>query len=355
MRLLHFVQPRRGPRPAWNCADQRSDAPLAAIARIAQGADRIHDATVVFGGAAAVSDACMFGLNTIAHAPVCGWSRLGLRRLRNLDHRRTSTDVLIGWGSQFREVFDRLMPRSNAIVIDLADGTTTVRSLMQSAWHTLPAMPARLGCDTPQYAHAFQSEPRAPRVAIGLCRDGPKIEPIASFTFAMGGVAVSGFEVDAVVTPDVNDLSRLLRHTREGGRLRTVQLLQRPLALSGTAADLWIYAITPKSGLASSSDSTDWASMLTADSLCAQGFNVVAALPDCSFIPPSVAPRTMFVQTHALSDVSGAIRNWLIGRPMSRLAFENTDLPTTLLHLAARISAKEPIFETSASGQTTDA
>jgi hypothetical protein len=348
MRLFHFVQPRGSPRPTWRCADQRSDSPCAAISRMSSGSSRNHDITIVFGGAEAVTDARSFGLNTLSHAPVCGSSRLGLRRLRFLDQTRNAADVLVGWGIQFREVFDELMPRSNAIVIDLATGVAFVRSLMQSAWHTLPALPARLGSELGPSASRSNSHLRTGSVAIGLCRDGPAIEPLSSFIFAMGGVAVSGLEIDAVVSPDIRDLSKIKRHTQEGGRLRSVRLLTKPVALSGAEADLWIYALTPKSGVATAADSTDWSSLLAADALAERGFNVVAALPQRNFIPPSIAPRTMFAQANALSDVAGAMRNWLIEGRMTTMAFDATDLPTTLLRIAHRISAKEPIIEPSA-------
>lgn len=348
MRLLHFVQPRRGLRPTWNCADQRSDAPCAAIARMSSDESRKSDFTVVFGGTDAVADARLFGLNTLSHAPVCGDSRLGLRRLAHLNQSRTDTDVLIGWGSQFRAVFDELMPRSNAIVIDLCTGVACARSLMQSAWHTLSALPARLGPELRRSSQRFDADRENRSVAIGLCRDGPAMEPLASFIFAMGGVAVSGFEIDAVVSSDVRDLSRIQRHTREGGRLRSVRLLSKPVELSGTDADLWIYALTPKSGIAKSSESSDWSSLLAADALAERGFHVLAALPDSNFIPPAIAPRTMFVRANALSDVAGAMRNWLIGGQLSMLTHDATELPATLLRIAHRISAKEPIIEPSA-------
>lgn len=351
MRIVHFVQPRRAPRPNWSGSDQRCDAPLAAIKQLSESDRETSHSTIVFGGEHAVLDARQFGFTMTSHAPICGDSRFGLQRLLSLPRTLSTPDVLIGWGSQFGPIFDRIAPRSNAICIDLATGVPNVRSLMQSAWHKLSPLPARLAArlaarptdDLPSRTNVARSAREPHRVRIGLCGDGICPEPMSAFIFAIGCVAVSGFEVDAVVHRESNGVRRLQRHTVEGGRINSIRIVDRPLPLTSSCADLWIWTLTPKSGAPAASH-FDWASMLAADCLTAQGATVLAAVPSSVNIHPGIAPRGFTAKTDSLSEVSGRIRQWLLGSEFDQQRISPSDLCSSVLRIARGISAQEPIL-----------
>lgn len=299
--------------------------------------------TIVFGGSDALQDARRFEIPVVQHAPLCGHSIIGLGRMQEFCRALRTSDVIIGWGSQFRSVFDRIAPHANAVVIDLATGVPNVRTLMQSAWHALSALPARLDSAPLPTPKGFIRGSSEEAITIGLCREAPTIEQIAAFTYALGGVAVSGFKVDAIIPRHFSGARRMIRHTREGGRLNCLRAIDRPLPLAAECAQLWLFASTSKSGRSSQED-FDWSTMLAADALAASGASVLAALPSSAKFDPTIAPRTLFATAETLSDVAGFIHRRLEGSMADAQSFQSTSLVSRLTRIARTISVQEPIL-----------
>lgn len=305
MRIVHLIQPASCPAPPWPCADQRADAPCHIVAALAASSGIGTHEAIILGGSRAQRDAAACGLRAAHVAPLMGHGVLGTRPLSAALRSLSRDDIVIGWGTQFRRILDLARPRSTRIAVDLSTGVLWSRAAAGGDWEAGDPLPARLGSHA-NFAPAASAQITSGPISVGLCDDAPAHAPTVAFAFALGVLAATGFDVTPVLRRGVRDLSRLVRHTREGGRLLTPRLFEGPIAAQSNECNWWLCAL-PSRATQTDPPYAHWSTLILADVMASRGAHVLGVGDGCRWIDASLAPRIRMVEGHALSDASAGL------------------------------------------------
>ncbi len=335
MNVVHVFQPASCPPPPWGGDDQRADSPGRVIADL-QRLESGHRA-IVMGGSTARRECELMGVKADPLAPALGASFLATRSLASRLPSGRSGDVLVGWGLQFRRVFDMIRPRAACLVVDLRTGALHGRSAATTSWESGPTLPARVhGPVLPA--------PSIPTGAlrIGLCWDGPAACPTVAFTFTLGVVSTSGVPTTAVIKRGAPHGARLARHAREGGRLAGVLPFEGAIALHSDLADCWLFAV-PSRAAHVEPPFTDWSTMVLADLLASAGVNVLGVGDGCNWLAPELRARARMIPGSTLADAAAGLIGAL-GAPAVAGSAVGTESAAMVIQAATRRVARgEPL------------